>query len=138
MKSHYHGSKFYRQRRPFALPNDGRKVWAPVLFLNAVMYRKVIHVNFFFCHISNTTVCWHPEILLPWQRGNDVFCLFYSSFWLLSRTQISHCLVNWSSRFQTKNVREIWLRYCLWGKFSEETIKKNYSFYTQRNKSFLI
>ena len=93
---------------------------------------------FFSAIFCNTTVCWHPEILLPWQRGNDVFCLFYSSFWLLSRTQTSHCLVNWSSRFQTKNAREIWLRYSLWGKFSKETIKKNYSFYTQRNKSFLI
>ena len=23
----------------------------------------------FFCHIYETTVCWDPEILLPWQRG---------------------------------------------------------------------
>ena len=31
------------QRRPFALSNDKRKVWATVLFLTVIMYRKVIH-----------------------------------------------------------------------------------------------
>ena len=35
------------QRQPFALSNDGRKVWATVLFLSAIMQRKVIHVHFF-------------------------------------------------------------------------------------------
>ena len=35
------------QRRSFALLNDGRKVWATVLFLSAVIHRKVVHVNFF-------------------------------------------------------------------------------------------
>ena len=35
------------QRRPFALLNDGRNVWATVLFLSAVIHRKVVHVNFF-------------------------------------------------------------------------------------------
>ena len=29
------------------LSNDGRKVWAAVLFLGAFMHSKVIHVNFF-------------------------------------------------------------------------------------------
>ena len=29
------------------LSNDGRKVWATVLFLGAFMHSKVIHVNFF-------------------------------------------------------------------------------------------
>ena len=54
------------QRRPFALSNDGGKVWVTVLFLRAVKHRKVIHVNFFvfFCHIFRTTVCWDPDILL--------------------------------------------------------------------------
>ena len=36
-----------RWPRPFALSNDGRKVWATVLFLSAMMHRKVIHVIFF-------------------------------------------------------------------------------------------
>ena len=35
------------KRRPFALLKDRRKVWANVLFLSAIMYRKVMHVNFF-------------------------------------------------------------------------------------------
>ena len=57
------------QRRPFALSNGGRKVWATVLFLTAIMKRKVVLVNFFilFCQICRTTVCWDPENLLPWQ-----------------------------------------------------------------------
>ena len=56
-------------RWPFALSNDARKVWAIVLFLSVIM--KFIHVNFFVffsCHICRATVCWYPEILLPWQR----------------------------------------------------------------------
>ena len=59
------------QRRPFALSNGGRKVWATVLFLTAIMKRKVVLVNFFilFCQICRTTVCWDPENLLPWQRN---------------------------------------------------------------------
>ena len=59
------------QRRPFLLSNNRRKVWATVLFLSAIMHRKVIHVNFFVfssCHIWRTAVCWDPDILLPWQR----------------------------------------------------------------------
>ena len=60
-------------RRSLALSNDRGKVWATVLFLRAIMHRKFIHVNFFvfffFCYISRTgTVCWDPEMLLPWQR----------------------------------------------------------------------
>ena len=87
-----------RQRRPFPLSNDGRKVWATLLnlsaikresakrtgpiyanlflwklfeiFLGALMHRKVIHVNFFpfFCDIGKVKVSWDPKILLPWQR----------------------------------------------------------------------
>ena len=34
-------------RRPFALSNDARNVWATVLFLSAIIHRKVINVNFF-------------------------------------------------------------------------------------------
>ena len=59
LTSRYHGSKkfldlnnFSWQRRPFALLSDGRKVWVTVLFLSAIMHRKVIHVNFFFFFFS--------------------------------------------------------------------------------------
>ena len=55
------------QRRPFALLNAGIKVLATVLFLIAILHRRVIHV-IFFCHICRTTVCWDPDLLLPWQR----------------------------------------------------------------------
>ena len=34
------------QRRPFALLNDGRKVWTAVLFFSAIMHRRVVHVFF--------------------------------------------------------------------------------------------
>ena len=41
------------QRRPSALSNDGRKVWATVLFLSAIVHRKVIHViSFLFFFFS--------------------------------------------------------------------------------------
>ena len=48
----YHGSKISRldnvswQRRSFGLSNDGRKVWATVLFLSVIMHKNV-NVNFF-------------------------------------------------------------------------------------------
>ena len=47
---------------------DKTLIWATVLFLSAIMHRKVIQVNlfsFFFYHICRTTVCSDPEILLP-------------------------------------------------------------------------
>lgn len=43
----------------FALSNGGRRVWATVLFLRAIMYRKVV----FFCHICQTTVCWDADTM---------------------------------------------------------------------------
>ena len=70
--SSYQGSKISFNlswgRRSFALSNDRGKVLATVLFLNAIMHRKFIHVNFFvlFCYISRAgTVCWDAEMLLP-------------------------------------------------------------------------
>ena len=47
------------QIKPFALCSDGRIVWATVLFMNAIMHRKVMHINFlgFFCHVCRTTLC---------------------------------------------------------------------------------
>ena len=53
MTPRYHGTKLsgsqqsFLKRRLFSLSNGGRKVWATVLFLSAIMHRKVIHVNFF-------------------------------------------------------------------------------------------
>ena len=41
-------NNFSWRRLPFALLNDGRKVWVTVLILSAIMHRKVIHVSFFF------------------------------------------------------------------------------------------
>ena len=71
-------------RRSFALSNDRGKVWATVLFLSAIMHRKFIHVNFFAfssCYISRTgTVCWDPEMLLPWQRYVTTSPLYWQCF----------------------------------------------------------
>ena len=47
MTSRYYGGKISGCQHSFALFNDGRKVRATVLFLSAIMHRKVIHVNFF-------------------------------------------------------------------------------------------
>ena len=49
-------------RRPSAFSNDARKVWATVLFLSAIIHRKVTNVNFFrffffCCHICRSSVC---------------------------------------------------------------------------------
>ena len=41
------------QRRPFALSNDGRKVWANVLFPSATMHTKVTHANFFLPYLQD-------------------------------------------------------------------------------------
>ena len=71
-----------RQRRLFSLSNDGSQVWATVLFPSAIMHRKdCMHVIFFrflffFCHICRTSVCWDPEILLPWQSDVTTFLSF--------------------------------------------------------------
>ena len=60
------------QRRPFVLSNDGKKSWAIVLFLSAIKYRKVIHVNFF-AFSAILMVRWDPEnFFLPWQRDDRV------------------------------------------------------------------
>ena len=60
----FHGSKITGSQQSFltetgfALLNDGRKVWATILFLSAIM-RKVIHVNFFFAIFAGP---WFVEI----------------------------------------------------------------------------
>ena len=72
-------------RRPFALSNDARNVWATVLFLSAIIHRKVINVNFFrfffCCHICRSSVCYDPEILIPWLfllEGWQVWTTYFS------------------------------------------------------------
>ena len=62
--SRYRGNKILDlnnlswQIKPFALCNDGRKVWATVLFMSEIMHRKVMHISFlgFFCHVCRTTL----------------------------------------------------------------------------------
>ena len=72
------------QRRPFAFSNErsGRKVWATVLFLRAIMHKKVIHVNFFvfFCHICRITVliCRNFATMATWQLLNSLMDRTYS------------------------------------------------------------
>ena len=46
-----------KQRWPFALANDERKVWATVWFLSAIMHRKVIGVNFSLLFFSAIYIC---------------------------------------------------------------------------------
>ena len=41
------------QRRPFALSNDGRNVWANVLFPSGTMHTKVTHANFFLPYLQD-------------------------------------------------------------------------------------
>ena len=60
-------NNFSWQRRPFALLNDGRKVWVTVLFLSAIMHRKVIHVIFFLLYLQDHGLL-RTRNFLPRQR----------------------------------------------------------------------
>ena len=73
------------QRRPFALLNDGRKVWTAVLFFSAIMHRKVVHVFFSaifavtrlveiqkFCHHLTMATWCNDFSLLPYKRQGVV------------------------------------------------------------------
>ena len=53
------------QRWPFALSNNGRKVWATVFLFLSEQFCSFFS---FSCHICRATVCWDPEILRQWQR----------------------------------------------------------------------
>ena len=54
----------------FTLLNDGRKVWATVLFLSGIMHRKVMRVNFFVFpaifagprFVENQKFCYHGNV----------------------------------------------------------------------------
>ena len=84
--SGYHCSKISGSQQSFltfALSNSGRKVWATVLFLWVIMYRKVRHVHLFaiFCYICRTTVYWDPETMATkatWSNDFSSLCYLYS------------------------------------------------------------
>ena len=69
------------QRQPFALPNDGRKEWASVYFLSAIMQRKVIHDNFirFFLSYLPSQDLLRSRNLLPWQRDITTSPLYWTT-----------------------------------------------------------
>ena len=82
MTSGYHGSKISGSQQSFLTDTAiciverwKKKVLATVLFPSAILHRKVIHV-IFFCHICRTTVCWNPNLLLPWQRDVTTSLLY--------------------------------------------------------------
>jgi len=83
--SRYHGIKIsgsqlsFLTERAFVLLKNGRKVCVTVLFLRTIIYRIVLHANFFVffcvaCHICRTTVFLDPELLLPWQKVEINLC----------------------------------------------------------------
>lgn len=96
-------------QRPLALLNDGKKVWATVLFQSAIMHRKVIHVILFIFFLPSVGLgCSDPEILLPQQsdvisRNEDQNA--YADFYFASNGRLflyviftsfnEHCLKLW-------------------------------------------
>ena len=82
------------QGRPFALSNDGRKVWATVLFLSAIMHRKGIHVNFFVLSVPWTTVCSDFATMATWR--ND-FSSSLRRFWFAPLRMKGHITDRWLS-----------------------------------------
>ena len=64
-------NNFSWQRRPFALLNDGRKVWVTVLFLSAIMHRKVIHVIFFSAILAGPRFVEDPKFSPTATSRND-------------------------------------------------------------------
>ena len=78
--------------RPFALSNNGRKVWATVLFPTKIMHRKVIQVNnfsFFLAISAGLQTVQIQKLLIPWQLEKT-----NSSLSLLSRAVII-ILLSW-------------------------------------------
>ena len=63
----------------------------PFLFLSASMHGKMLPFSFsFFCHICKTTICWDPEIVLPWQRTVTPFSLCCSGSRPSGRVQTAY------------------------------------------------
>ena len=68
--SHCHGGKISgSQQSALTELTAGRNVWGTVLFLSAILHRKVIHVKyfrfFFLPYLQGDVCCWDPQILLP-------------------------------------------------------------------------
>ena len=67
--SHCHGGKISGSQQSALTKTAGRNVWGTVLFLSAILHRKVIHVKyfrfFFLPYLQGYVCCWDPEILLP-------------------------------------------------------------------------
>ena len=57
--SHCHGGKISGSQQSALTETAGRNVWGTVLFLSAILHRKVLHVKyfrfFFFCHTCRAT-----------------------------------------------------------------------------------
>ena len=69
------------QRQPFALSNDGRKEWASVYFLSAIMYKEVIYDNFlrfFLSYLPNHGLL-RSRNLLPWQRDTTTSPFYWTT-----------------------------------------------------------
>ena len=69
------------QRQPFTLSNDGRKEWASVYFLSAIIPRKVIYDNFlrsFLSYLPNHGLL-RSRNLLPWQRDITTSPLYWTT-----------------------------------------------------------
>ena len=73
----YNQERMIRERIPnfwfstiFALSNYGKRYGLPfcswVQSCTGKLYMSFSPLVLFFCHIWRTTVCWDPEILLPW------------------------------------------------------------------------
>ena len=65
--SHCHGGKISgSQQSALTELTAGRNVWGTVLFLSAILHRKVIHVKyfrfFFLPYLQGDVCCWDPQI----------------------------------------------------------------------------
>ena len=67
--SHCHGGKISGSQQSALTETARRNVWGSVLFLSAILHRKVIHVKyfrfFFLPYLQGYVCCWDPQILLP-------------------------------------------------------------------------
>ena len=76
LMSRYYGRKIFLFQQSFltetaiCIVERWKKEWDTVLFLCAILHRKVIHDNFlvFFLPYLQDQGCWDPGISLPWQR----------------------------------------------------------------------
>ena len=84
-----HGSKYFGSQQSFLTKTaikvhlkNGRKVWATIFFLLAIMHRKVIHVHFlgvFFAINLQDHVLLRSRNLLPWRSDITISPLFITN-----------------------------------------------------------